>query len=503
MNAIAMLKEEMREKGARVCTHSGKVAPGDIFVSVPSARKEAPVEERVRYCLDALEKGAARIVCPPSVAADAGLKAALSQKKGRAGVVEVDSPAKALGELCAARFGTDALPFPLVAVTGTNGKTTITYLLEYFWCENGLRTGVMGTISYRWPGHSEDAPLTTPDCLWLHEMLGRMRESGVDAAVMECSSHALDQDRVAGIPFSAALFTNLTQDHLDYHGTMEAYYQAKAKLFLEQPRTDKIAAINADDPYGRKLLAAMAAKGFSPVGYGLDPANAVAGTRHLYGKVLSCSTRGLHLEMEYEGRTWRMDSPLVGAFNASNLLAVQAYLLQSGFAAESLACLEGFHGVPGRLERVRNDKGLDVFVDYAHTPDALTTTLSALRDVGFSRVITVFGCGGNRDRTKRPKMARAAAALSEVVVLTSDNPRKEDPLAIMADALPGFEGAPSGVEIREEADRRKAIAIGVSLMRPGDALVVAGKGHESYQIIGETKYSFSDQDTLREILSCR
>ena len=503
MNSIAMLKEEAREKRARVCTHSGKVAPGDIFVSIPSARKETFDEESVRYCLDALEKGAGWIVCAPSIAARPELRSALLKKGGRSTVAAVDSPAMALGELCSARFGTRTLPFPLVAVTGTNGKTTITYLLEYFWREQGMRTGVMGTISYRWPGHCEDAPLTTPDCLWLHEMLSRMREARVDAAVMECSSHALDQNRVAGIPFSAALFTNLTQDHLDYHGAMEAYYAAKAKLFFEQPRKDKIAVINADDPYGRKLLAAMASKGERPVGYGLDPANAVSGTRHLYGTVLSCSTRGLHLEMRYEGRTWQIDSPLVGGFNASNLLAVQAYLLQSGFTPEHMASLEGFHGVPGRLERVRNDKGLDVFVDYAHTPDALTKTLAALHDVGFSRVITVFGCGGNRDRTKRPKMARAAAALSAVVVLTSDNPRKEDPLAIMADALPGFEDAPSGVDIRQEADRKKAIALGVSLMRPGDALVVAGKGHESYQIIGETKYPFSDQDTLREILSCR
>lgn len=503
MNAIAMLKEEARAKRVRVCTHSGKVGPGDIFVSVPSASKEAHNEECVRYCIDAVEKDAGGLVCLPLVAANPELRAALLQKGSQTIVLETESPATVLGELCAAQFDTDILPFPLVAVTGTNGKTTISYLLEYFWRENGLRTGVMGTISYRWPGHCEDAPLTTPDCLWLHGMLAQMKESQVEAAVMECSSHALAQNRVAGIPFSAALFTNLTQDHLDYHGTMEAYYEAKAKLFLEQPKLDKSVAINADDRYGRKLLTAMAENGGTPVGYGLDPANAVPGTRHLYGTVRSCTTQGLHLEMMFEGRVWQIESPLVGVFNASNLLAVQAYLLQSGFEPESFACLEGFHGVSGRLERIRNNKGLDVFVDYAHTPDALTKTLSALREVGFSRVVTVFGCGGNRDRTKRPKMARAAAALSEVVVLTSDNPRKEEPLAIMADARLGFEGAPCGVEIREEADRKKAIALAVSLMRPGDALVVAGKGHESYQIIGETKYSFSDQETLREILSCQ
>lgn len=488
------LKAALRSGRTRIRTHSGKVEAGDIFLCLPGAGSR-DTGAGASHCREARERGAAWIVCAPGTAVSAG------QDPGCV-VVEALSPADALGELCAARFGTDSLPFPIVGVTGTNGKTTISYLLEYMWQEAGRAAGVLGTVSYRWPGHAEDAPLTTPDCLALHAMCARMREAGVEELVMECSSHALDQKRVAALPFSGAIFTNLTQDHLDYHADMEAYFLAKARLFLEMAHPGKAVAINADDPYGRRLLERLVARGESPVGYGLGE-SPVPGSRHLGGTLLSCTPDGLELEMRFEGERWRLSSPLVGAFNAQNLLAVQAYLLQRGFGARDFARLEAFKGVPGRLERVPNGRGLDVFVDYAHTPDALTKTLEALRKAGFRRVLTVFGCGGDRDRGKRPKMARAAAALSDVVVLTSDNPRTESPLAIMADARAGFAGCAEEVQIVEEPDRAAATRIAVSLMRPGDALLVAGKGHETYQIIGTTRHAYSDQETLREILACQ
>lgn len=487
------LKTALRSGRTRICTHSGRVEKGDAFLCLPGAGRGE--DAGAEHCREARERGAAWIVAAPGMAFSAAREAGCV-------MVETASPADALGELCAARFGTDSLPFPIVGVTGTNGKTTISYLLEYMWKTAGRAVGVLGTVTYRWPGHAEDAPLTTPDCLSLHGMCARMRDAGVEELVMECSSHALDQKRVAGLPFSGAIFTNLTQDHLDYHADMEAYFLAKARLFLEMERLDKAVAINADDPCGRRLLERLAAEGMRPVGYGLEE-EPVPGSRHLRGILLSCTPEGLELEMRFEGESWRLSSPLVGAFNAQNLLAVQAYLLQRGFGARDFSRLEAFKGVPGRLERVPNRQGLDVFVDYAHTPDALTKTLEALRKAGFRRVITVFGCGGDRDRGKRPKMARAAAALSDVVVLTSDNPRTESPLAIMADARAGFAGSGEGVRIVEEPDRAEATRIAVSLMRPGDALLVAGKGHETYQIIGTTRHAYSDQETLRGILACQ
>ncbi|MDE7065498.1 MAG: UDP-N-acetylmuramoyl-L-alanyl-D-glutamate--2,6-diaminopimelate ligase, partial [Desulfovibrionaceae bacterium] len=292
---------------------------------------------------------------------------------------------------------------------------------------------------------------------------------------------------------SGESFSNLTQDHIDFHQDMESYFRAKARLFLEVPRSDKAAVINADDPWGQRLLELCP----EALSYGLG--EGTAGRRHLAGRILSSSTAGLHLGMALEGRKWEVRSPLVGRFNASNLLAVQALCLELGADPADFRHLENFYGVPGRLERISNERGLDVFVDYAHTPDALMNVLKALRDAGFQRIITVFGCGGNRDRAKRPLMGQAVAAGSDVAVLTSDNPRHEDPEAIIADVLPGLKQARRLVV---EADRRKATLAGLKLLRPGDALLVAGKGHESYQQIGAVKHPYSDQQTLRELLRC-
>ncbi|HEU6437054.1 MAG TPA: UDP-N-acetylmuramoyl-L-alanyl-D-glutamate--2,6-diaminopimelate ligase [Nitratidesulfovibrio sp.] len=490
------LLARVRQASARadkpeIRTDSRKVGRGDVFVAVPgvAANGGAGVDGG-DFIAKAWAAGAWAVVCLPG-----RVDAALADAPQGAVVAAHDDPRAAIGLLGQARHGTAALSFPVVAVTGTNGKTTITYLLEHVFSALGRRAGVLGTVSYRWPGFAMDAPLTTPDCIETHAMLARMEAAGVDVALMEVSSHALDQRRVAGIRFAGAILTNLTQDHLDYHGDMEHYYAAKARLFTELPDADKACAVNADDAWGRRLLGEVP----HAVGFGLDAANAVPGRKFLHGEMVRNATSGLALRMTFEGRQWELSSHLVGAHNASNLLAVQAVCLGMGLAPQDFASLADFAGVPGRLERIVNPQGLDIFVDYAHTPDALENVLRALRAVGFARIVTVFGCGGNRDRTKRPLMGQAVARYADVAVLTSDNPRHEDPQAIMADVLPGLADAR---EVVADADRAQAIGKALALLQPGDVLLVAGKGHESYQQIGDRKVPYSDQQVIREILGC-
>ncbi|MBS5048495.1 MAG: UDP-N-acetylmuramoyl-L-alanyl-D-glutamate--2,6-diaminopimelate ligase [Desulfovibrionaceae bacterium] len=493
---LAQLCDELTRTGGRIRTDSRDVRPGDIFVVLPGAAPDQP-DRSAEHAADALTRGAKTMVLTPSLAADLSEVAA--------DLVVVDDTRLALGDMAAALHHTASLPFPLIGVTGTNGKTTCAYLLEHLYRSTGRAVGVMGTVSYRWPGHDEPAPLTTPGCLAIHENLAAMRAAGVAAAVMEVSSHALDQRRVAGLSFAGALFTNLTQDHLDYHGDMERYFEAKRRLFLDTPERDKAVAINADDAYGRRLLNDMP----GAAGYGLTERR--ANRPFLAGELLADTPDGLRLRLAWrngsERVTWELTSPLVGRHNAANLMAVMTLALQSGFTPGDFVCFHDFYGVSGRLERIpapsgdsgARGAGVGIFVDYAHTPDALVRAQEALRDAGFARVITVFGCGGDRDRTKRPLMGKAVADASDVAVVTSDNPRTENPEAIIDDIMPGLADA---AEVHRESDRRKALALALELARPGDALLVAGKGHEPYQIIGTVKHPFSDQGILKELLSC-
>lgn len=496
MITLADVAAAAAKRESAVRTHSGAVAPGDIFVSLPRAVPLGPdgpdFSGAAKFLQDAVRNGAAYIVCTESVLAEAGL---VPDAHGPAVAVVPDTRA-ALGVLAAAAYGTAESRVKLLAITGTNGKTTSTYLLEAVLRAAGHVPGVIGTVEYRWPGHEEPSPLTTPDTLALHSMVAAMGKAGADAAVMEVSSHAIEQNRIASLSFCGALFTNLTQDHLDYHQDMETYFAIKARLFNTAAHGGVMPegaalAVNADDAYGARLIAANPAI----LGYGFTADKHVA----MRGEILGQSRDGLRLRMAHAGGTWELNSPLVGAFNAYNLLGVQALAVALGLDIACLQALASLGGVPGRLERVANNRGLSVFVDYAHTPDALVKALQALRGAGFERVITVFGCGGDRDRTKRPRMGEAAASLSDVAVLTSDNPRREDPLRIMDDVKPGLAGAK---RVITEADRKKAIGLALEETRPGDALLIAGKGHEPYQIIGETKYPFSDQQVVREYLGC-
>ncbi len=484
--ALAALLEDVRAGRAEVRADSREVGAGDVFVAVPGAS-----EDGARFVPAAVEAGAAAVVCRPEVAAAAR---AAAEAAGRAcAVAPCEDPREALWRLAQARFHTDELPLTVLGVTGTNGKTTCAYLLEHLFSRLGRRTGVLGTVSYRWPGHCESAPLTTPGPLAVHSMLAAMSAAGAGTAIMEVSSHALEQQRVGGVPFAGALFTNLTQDHLDFHPDMLSYFKAKARLFLEAPRADKAMAVNADDEWGRRLLELLP----SALSYGLR--EALPGRRHLRGELLSADTDGCRLRMTLGKEEWELHSPLVGAFNAANLLGVQALALELGLKPDQLTALAEFTGVCGRLERVPNPRGLHVFVDYAHTPDALINVLKALRGAGFRRIVAVFGCGGNRDRTKRPLMGQAVARYADVAVLTSDNPRFEDPEAILRDVLPGLAEARETVV---EVDRRAATARGLELLGPDDALLIAGKGHEDYQIIQGVKHHYSDQEVVRELLGC-
>lgn len=457
---------------------SRDINPGDTFIALAGETQNG-----VNFIPDAIEKGAKYIVGPNNLQNEFD-----------------DSPIQYIGHedlqratslLAHARWTIDKLK--IIGITGTNGKTTTSYLLEYFFEQQGKSVGVLGTIQYRWPGFSMSAPLTTPNIISLYSMLYQMEQAGVEYAVMEVSSHALAQRRVGDIPFSGAVFTNLTQDHLDYHIDLENYFLAKAKLFLDCPKQNKKAAINADDFYGRRLLELLPdAMAFSLEGQ-------FPGHDSLCCKIIKSGITGLQLKMRYKGEEWELKSPLVGAFNAQNLLGTQAIGLQFGFSPQSFQCLSGFKGVCGRLERIENKQDYNIFVDYAHTPDALKNVLNALRKSGFERIITIFGCGGNRDRRKRPIMGRTVAEFSDIVIVTSDNPRNEEPMAIIEDIKPGLTNA---AQILIEPDRKKATEKGIELLKKGDALLIAGKGHEDYQIIKGARNHYSDQETVRKILNC-
>ncbi len=520
----------VRAQGAslQVTADSRTVRPGDVFVAISGTESDG-----ARYIADALQAGATYVVC--SGVAKLNLNHSLEGQMTRRCVMH-ESPRTALWQLASACHGTEDIwqKMHVIGITGTNGKTTSSYLLEHLFSHAGHKVGVMGTVSYRWPGYEEEAALTTPDSVTVHRILKAMYDAHVTVVIMEVSSHALEQERVGGVHFSGGIFCNLTQDHLDYHKNMDTYFAAKATLFTQYPLAEKAMAINVDDTWGVKLVEGLQQKtllheksysfALKNEAYAAQIANASAetkpATQHVQGEICAMSTKGLHLKMTLHTpntarahtekkhpltTTWELHSPLVGAFNASNLLAVQSLALGMGLSVEDLQYLSSFGGVCGRLERVENAQDVAVFVDYAHTPDALTNVLQALKGAGFTKIITVFGCGGNRDRTKRPLMGAAVAELSQVAMLTSDNPRFEEPEAILQDVLPGLQGK-DDLEIVVEVDRRKATEKALEILLASDtkaAVLIAGKGHEDYQIIQGVKHPYSDQATVREFLSCK
>ncbi len=392
----------------------------------------------------------------------------------------------------------------LCGVTGTKGKTTIAWLVESCAAAAGVPAGLVGTVTYRFPGASRPAPHTTPESTDLQALLAEMVRAGTRLAVLEISSHALAQERAAGLSFQAAGFTNLTRDHLDYHRDEEDYFQAKRKLFGELLDPKGVAVVNAGDPQGARLAAEVEGSGRSVWRYGLPSGELAARGARLGLSGIEATLRTPRGELPVRSR-------LVGAHNLENLLCAAGLALAMGLPGEAVARgLTSLPGVPGRLERIEG-RGVAAFVDYAHTDDALAKACAALRELSPRRLLVVFGCGGDRDRGKRPLMGLAAGRAADLVVVTSDNPRGEDPDAIIAAIVPGVERAGLGrlspAEARRGArgyavlpDRREAIDLALGAAREGDAVLIAGKGHEDYQIVGSERRHFDDREEARRAL---
>jgi len=420
------------------------------------------------------------------------------------GIVVADSR-RALALASALFYGHPAGDMLAIGVTGTNGKTTITYLLEALLQAAGRKPAVIGTVSYRFGSRQQPASHTTPESLELQQALAGFASEGADALVMEVSSHALEQNRIAGIPFAVGIFTNLTPEHLDYHQTMEAYFASKRRLFADHLiPAGKPAVFNVDDAYGARLAAEFA---------GNWTCGLAEGAR-IRARQVELSRDGVRFDVSLPDGDVAIKSPLLGRFNVSNLLCAIAAAAALGVDGKTIAAaLREASQVPGRLERVDNSRDALVLVDYAHTGDALENVLSTVRDLKPRRLITVFGCGGDRDRSKRPVMGEVAARYSDLVIVTSDNPRTEEPAAIIEEIVPGVRRcqprelsateAETGRGYRVIGDRRQALDFAVSLLQPGDLLLVAGKGHEDYQIVGTTKHHFDDREELATALAER
>ncbi len=471
---------------------SRQVRPGDLFVAVPGTKADGR-----RFVADALARGAAAVLTTPGERGDAP------------GVawIETADVRRALALVAANRHGgTGGLT--LTGVTGTNGKTTTTYVLEAIFAAAGRRPGVVGTVAYRYAGREVEAPLTTPGALALHELFARMRDAGTTDVAMEVSSIALDQSRVAGCRYRVAGLTNVTQDHLDYHGTMDRYFAAKALLFRDHLTADGVGVVFADREDGRRMRAEIRGRVLT-VSEDRQVAADVVVDEVTFGEA------GTRVVFATPSGRLPIDSPLVGGYNLSNLTLAVGMAIGHGLAGDAIAAgVAALRGVPGRLERVPNAAGVLCLVDYAHTPDALERAIAAVRPVTAGRLFVVFGCGGDRDPTKRPIMGEVAAAQADLAIVTSDNPRTERPEAIVEMILGGVRRttaperdasslpeAARGYHV--EVDRRAAIRRAIAAARPGDAILIAGKGHEDYQIIGSEKVHFDDREEAAAAFAVR
>jgi len=462
------------EEIAGITYDSRSVQPGFLFAALRGAAQNG-----MDFVAAAVANGAAAVLSswpkPSSVAAI---------------WVQVADAREALALAAANLAGHPSERMKVVGVTGTKGKTTTTYIIEEILRAAGVAPGVIGTIEYRRPGWKVAAPRTTPESSDLQSLLKDFVDAGVTHCVMEVSSHALEQKRVWGVSYDVAVFTNLSGEHLDYHPSMEAYFEAKKKLFyLNHKRS--AAVVNWDDPWGQKLVAELPMK---TVTFGLEPAAIVRAVK------FAMTETGLDAQVSYPGGVMEVQSALVGRHNLYNLLAgVAAGLSLNVSPADIVKGIAALGGVPGRFERVPNTRGLQVVVDYAHTDNALEHLLTTARTFKPRRVILVFGAGGNRDRDKRERMGRVAARLADWTVLTSDNPRSEEPSDIIAAIENGFiKEAVKAYEV--EPDRRKAIVRALATANKGDYVLIAGKGHEDYQIFKDRTVHFSDIEVVRETL---
>lgn len=451
---------------------SRQVKPGDVYACVPGFNVDGH-----DFAEAALKAGANALIVERLLPLDVPQ-------------IRVQNVRQVLGEIAAAVYDHPAQKLELVGITGTNGKTTITHLIEKIGTKHGQKVGLIGTLGARIAGREIPGSRTTPEAIDLQKLLAEMVAEGVAMAVMEVSSHALDLGRVRGCEFDAGIFTNLTQDHLDYHKTMEEYLQAKARLFreLKGRKTPKTGILNADDPAFGQLKAASAAP---VVSYGIK------GEADYLADDVKISAEGVSFQVSFHGRKQLINYSTPGFFSVYNALAAFAWGVEHGYdPAEVAEALAEIPGVAGRFESVRMGQPFQVIVDYAHTPDGLENVLRTAKEFTQGKIITVFGCGGDRDRGKRPLMGAIAARLSDYVVVTSDNPRTENPEQIIQDILPGV----TGVEYTVLLDRREAIVNACRMAKAGDTIMIAGKGHETYQIIGREVHPFDDREVAREAL---
>lgn len=466
----------------RIQYDSRKVASNDLFVAIKGETTDGH-----KYIADAATRGAKVVV----VEDDTAMPDSFFMHAGIVKVVVPDAR-KALALMAANYYEHPSRKIRVVGVTGTNGKTSTTHLLKSVFETAGEKVGLIGTIGYKIGDELIPATHTTPEAPELNELLATMVNRGCTTVVMEVSSHALALRRVYGVSFTTAVFTNLTQDHLDFHRTMDNYFASKKMLF-DELSADATAVTNADDERGYMIVSGTPARVFA---YGINHAADVTASN------VHVSLSGTSFTVTERDRVQRVDIPLIGRFNVQNALAAYTAGVALGIAPEIMAeGLARVKSVPGRFERIASPRGWIAVVDYAHTPDALANCLRTIHEVmpaqGRGRIITVFGCGGNRDRTKRPQMGRIATELSDVTVITSDNPRREDPEAIIEEIRAG---CVRGATVHTEVDRRKAIAFALNLARSGDVVLIAGKGHETYQIIGDRQIHFDDREEVESFI---
>ncbi len=480
-----------------VCEDTRLVQPGHVFICMPS-----PSRDTHDFLEQAKEAGAVGALAHTAAGYDKAVALGLS-----AALVTHDDLKfwEALWRVCKVAFGNPSSKLKVIGVTGTNGKTTTAWLIRDMMNELGVPCAYIGTLGFQRPGESRELSNTTPFSPDLNRMLAECVENGCQAVAMEVSSHALAERRADGIEFDVAVFTNFTQDHLDFHGTMAEYEAAKWRLFSELPNQIEsgksfTAAINVNDPVGRKW-----SERISCLRYGLVDEHEEGVVPDGYDLIGSPYEIELdHIHICVDSRTWidqGFAAGLGGHYNAENLMSAFAVTIALGFDyLEACEAAKGVRPVPGRFEPMKSYAGFDILIDYAHTPDALEKLLDTVRPLTKGRVITVFGCGGDRDKTKRPLMARAASERSDLTVITSDNPRTEDPQSILDDVVKGVLPGRESVAI---IDRPEAVAYAMKVAQPGDVVVIAGKGHENYQIIGKTKYPMDDRELARAGLEAR
>jgi UDP-N-acetylmuramoyl-L-alanyl-D-glutamate--2,6-diaminopimelate ligase len=458
----------------RICEDSRLVQPGDLFIARSGGKNDG-----LAFLADAAKRGSvAAIAC--QAPADAPLP-----------VIAVSDPARAGSVLANAFRGDPSHTVKVLGITGTNGKTTTAYLIRHLLTKAGQKCGMIGTVEIDNGQVHTEATMTTPGAIDVADLLGTMRDNGCKACAIETSSHALDQQRVAGIRFAGAGFTNLTQDHLDYHKTMDAYGAAKAKLFASLGET-AVAAVNADSEWSAKMIANCSAR---LIRFGLGK------EADYRAKDVAITAHGTHFILHTPDGRAEVSMPMIGRHNIENALCAASLVGEVfGLTVHQIATgLRDAMGAPGRLQPVKAGQPFACFIDYAHTPDGLVNVLSALRPLTKGRLRVLFGCGGDRDRKKRPLMAATCEELADEIYVTSDNPRTEQPRAIITDIMAGFR---STARVRVEPDRRTAINLILQEADPSDVVLIAGKGHENYQIMGVTKHHFDDvEEAIKAIES--